>query len=247
MRTDQQEQPNTSKWKEIWEKRTDRFDSIDMNDPVQVLVELKRIDGFDVVDGGMDYDALKGQNEDILRRLSKFKPIKSVFDVGCGCGANLFLFEREGLRIGGADYSSAQIGIAKKLFKDKAEELLCGEAIDIPTDIRYDAVIANSVFSYFPSEEYAETVLDKMLAKANVSIGLIDIHDIDKKDAFTEYRRKTIEDYDERYKELHKFFYRRPFFEDWARKNDLIIEFCESGVKGYWNNSFVFNLYCYRK
>lgn len=40
------------KWKEIWEKRTDNFDKIDMSDEKAVFLELKRIDGFDVVGGG---------------------------------------------------------------------------------------------------------------------------------------------------------------------------------------------------
>lgn len=39
------------KWKEIWEKRTDNFDKIDMSDEKAVFLELKRIDGFDVVGG----------------------------------------------------------------------------------------------------------------------------------------------------------------------------------------------------
>ena len=57
-----------NKWKEIWEKRTDRFDEIDMTDPKAVFLELKRIDGFDVVEGGMSYDALLKQNNDSLKK-----------------------------------------------------------------------------------------------------------------------------------------------------------------------------------
>ncbi len=236
-----------SKWKEIWERRTDNFAGIDMNDSKAVFLELKRIDGFDVVGGGIPYDSLIEQNTDFIRHLSKNKKITSIFDVGCGCGANLYLFKNGGLKIGGMDYSSAQIEIAKKVFKNESEELLCGEAIELPTENKYDSVISNSVFSYFPSEDYAETVLDKMLKKANWSIGLIDIHDVQKREAFIDYRRKTVENYDERYKGLHKYFYRREFFLDWAMKKDLGIEFCDSNVKGYWNNDFVFDVYFYRK
>lgn len=47
--------------------------------------------------------------------------------MGCGCGANLFLFKNDGLKIGGMDYSSSQIEIAKKLFdKKEITELICG-------------------------------------------------------------------------------------------------------------------------
>ena len=154
----------------------------------------------------------------------------------------------EGMEIGGIDYSRTQIEIAKKVFKpEQVKELICGEAKDIPTEISYDAVISNSVFSYFQDEAYAKTVLDNMLMKSEKSLALIDIHDIEKKNAFTEYRRKTVENYDEKYKDLHKFFYRREFFSKWAADNNLDIEFYDSDIDGYWNNQFVFDVYFYKK
>ena len=238
----------SSKWKEIWEKRTDNFDNIDMSDPKAVFLELKRIDGFDVVGDGIGYDALIKQNADILTNLTRNgKTVKSIFDVGCGCGANLYLFRREGLEIGGIDYSSALVGIANKLFNDSEIELLCGEAIDIPTDRKYDALMSNSVFSYFPDEEYTRKVLDKMLDKTNNSIGLVDVHDVTKKEAFVEFRRRTVENYDERYKELNKLFYSKDFFSDWAKSNDVDIRFVDSDVEGYWNKDFVFDVYFYKR
>lgn len=137
--------------------------------------------------------------------------------------------------------------LSKKVYKEKAvRELVCGEAINIPTDIKYDAIVSNSVFSYFPDNDYAKNVLDKIMKKTNYSIGLIDIHDITQKDAFTEYRRKTVEDYDEKYKDLRKHFYDWEFFSDWARDNNLSIEFCDSTVEGYWNNEFIFNVFFYK-
>lgn len=237
-----------NKWKDIWEKREDGFDHIDMTDTKSVFLELKRIDGFDVIGGGIPYEELIKQNSEIIGRLSKHSGISSVFDVGCGCGANLYLFMNDGLKIGGIDYSTAQIGIARKIFKEEqVEELLCGEAKNMPTGIRYDAVVSNSVFSYFPDEEYAIEVLDKMLMKSEKSMALVDIHNTDKKDAFVEYRRKTVENYDEKYRDLHKFFYRKDFFSGWARRNDLEIAFYDSDIEGYWNNQFVFDVYFYRR
>lgn len=237
-----------NKWKAIWEKRNGRFGQIDMTDCKAVFLELKRIDGFDVVGGGITYEALIEQNAEIMRHLSKKGDIHSIFDVGCGCGANLYLFKNDGLEIGGIDYSSTLIEIAQKVLeKDSVDELICGEAKDLPTEIKYDAVVSNSVFSYFESENYAEIVLDKMLRKSRVSIGLIDVHDISKKEAFTEYRRKVVENYDERYERLQKFFYKRVFFEEWAVKHNLEIEFDDSKVEGYWNNDFVFNVFFYKK
>ena len=229
-------------------KRKDQFERIDMTDTKSVFLELKRIDGFDVMGGGIPYNELIKQNEEIIERLSKNGEIRSIFDVGCGCGANLYLFANNGLKIGGIDYSTAQIEIAKKIFKENlVEELLCGEAKNIQTEKKYDATLSNSVFSYFPDEEYAKTVLDKMLLKSNISMALIDIHDVEKKNAFIEYRRKTVENYDEKYKDLHKFFYRKGFFSEWAVSNNLDAYFYDSDIEKYWNNQFVFDVYFYRR
>ena len=40
-----------NKWKEIWEKRSDDFSNVDMSNPINIFMELKRIDGFDVIGG----------------------------------------------------------------------------------------------------------------------------------------------------------------------------------------------------
>lgn len=39
-------------WKDIWERRSDNFSTIDMTDEKSVFLELKRINGYDVVVGG---------------------------------------------------------------------------------------------------------------------------------------------------------------------------------------------------
>ena len=234
-------------WKKVWERREDNLNIINTNDNKAVFVELKRIDGFDVEGEEIPYESLIEQHETISKMLGKYHDIKSVFDVGCGCGANLYLFMKNGLMIGGADYSEKQICIAKKVFyNDEIKELLACEAKDIPVKTKYDAVIANSVFSYFPNDAYAIEVLKKMLDKAKYSIAIIDVHDIEKKDAFIGYRRKMIKDYDEKYKGLNKLFYSRELFSHFAEDNNCNISFENSSIKGYWNNEFVFNCYIYK-
>lgn len=195
------------KWKEIWENREDHIENIDKNDPQKLFIELKRIDGFDVVDGGIPYQSLIDQNTNFLKRLQKYEKISSIFDVGCGCGANLYLFRRNGLSVGGIDYSGNLIKIAKKVLQGEYIELIHDEAINIPEEHKYDSVIANSVFSYFKDESYATTVLDKMINMSTKSIALIDVHNIQKKNDFIDYRRRKIEDYDKKYNGLDKFFY----------------------------------------
>ena len=171
---------------------------------------------------------------------------QSVFEVGCGCGANLYMFLKDGIHIGGLDYSNKLISIMKQVISETdLMECYCDEAINLPMDILYDSVLSNSVFSYFPDETYAEKVLEKMLKKARQSIGILDIHDIEKKDAFLEYRINNTPNYKERYKDLPKLFYRKDFFKEFANKNGLQIKFEKSNVEGYWNNEFIFNCFMY--
>lgn len=233
-------------WKTIWEKRTLNEEAFNSDDINELFTALKRADGFDVGGGELSEKELLRQYEDIKQRLTAGaeKPVRSVYEFGCGSGANLLLFERDGFTTGGVDYSSALIDIAKKVLKSK--DILCAEAINAEVEPKYDCILSNSVISYFPNEEYTKSVLEKMFAKTNYSIGLIDVHNIDKKDDFLAFRRKMIENYDEKYENLHKLFYSKQLFADFAEKHGLRIEFSDSVVENYWNNEFVFNCFMYK-
>lgn len=50
-----------NKWKEIWEKRKADFHGIGWQDQRAMLLELKRIDGFDVEGDAIPYEELAAQ------------------------------------------------------------------------------------------------------------------------------------------------------------------------------------------
>lgn len=240
-----------NKWKEIWEKRSANQEALSDDNFEKVFLELKRMNGFDIKSlssgEGVEFTEYLRQYRQIKKELEfsaegKVRPMESLFEVGCGSGANLYLGEREGLEVGGIDYSESLIKIAKGILK-KPKELICDEAIRLSSEIKYDAVLSNSVFSYFEDYDYAWEVLEIMYEKANYSIGIIDIHDMDKKDDFITYRKNLIEDYEIRYRGLPKLFYDRAFFLDFAKKHGLHIRFQVSDIKGYWNNDFVFSCF----
>ncbi len=54
-----------------------------------------------------------------------------------------------------------------------------------------------------------------------------------------------IEDYDKKYEGLPKLFHDKKFFEEFAQKHNMRIEFSDLCVPGYWNNDFVFNCCMY--
>lgn len=210
-------------------------------------MELKRINGFDSTGNMLEYDQFYDQyvqtkNELEFSPRSKSNTISSVFEVGCGCGANLYLFQNDGCHVGGMDYSNHLIEIAGRVLTDTVE-LICDEAENLSQDVKYDAVLSNSVFSYFDSYEYAEKVLEAMYNKANQSIGIIDIHNIEKKEEFIEFRKGLYEDYEKRYEDLPKFFYKKSFFLDFAEKHNMSIKFTKPDMEKYWNSEFVFNCF----
>lgn len=242
-----------NKWKEIWSNRISNDNLLSSNSSEKdIFLELKRIDGFDGIGSTLTYEALIKQYNMIKQRLiedaynySKVNGnINTVFEVGCGSGANLFLLENEGYKVGGIDYSDKLISVASKVLETK--DLVCDEAINLDIEPTYDVILSNSVFSYFQSVDYAWEVLEKITKKANYSLGLIDLHDEEKKDDFIAFRRKEVPNYDELYKDLSKQFYSKEFFKEFAHDNNLNIVFTESDIPGYWNNDYIFNCFMYK-
>lgn len=236
-------------WREIWEKRCADSAILNTADKGAVLVELKRAAGFDITAEGLNEEALLEQYEMTKRNLSQginsSMELTSVYEVGCGSGANLFLFESDGLACGGIDYSHALIDVASEVLS--TSDLVCDEAVNMPGSGEYDCILSNSVFSYFSDEKYAEQVLMKMLKKAKFSIGILDVHDIEMKEAFIEYRKRTVDNYEELYQDLPKLFYSKNYFKQFAEKNNLDIRFPHYDMPGYWNNEFVFHCFMYKK
>lgn len=73
------------------------------------------------MEDGLTYESFEEQKNNMVNWLSgKGKQkIESIYEVGCGSGANLFLFEQDGIACGGLDYSEALIESAKKFYNRK--------------------------------------------------------------------------------------------------------------------------------
>ena len=231
-------------WRAVWNRRTSSNDRL-TGSWQDVLLELKRANGYDVMEGGLPLETFVGQDAQ-MRRLLHLAPGKSVFEVGCGAGANLYLMQRDSIMVGGMDYSPPLVDTARTVLPD-ALELSCGEADLMSAAQTYDAVFSAGVFSYFADTDYAHHVLTRMLEKSRGALGLLELHDVEREDAYHAFRRASIPDYDERYRGLDKLFYSRAFFEDFARQHDLTVTFPTVDMPGYWNTPFIFNCFMYRK
>ena len=86
-----------------------------------------------------------------------------------------------------------------------------------------------------------------MLEKSRYAIGITELHDRAKRQDYLTFRRANIPNYDERYEGLGRLFFRREFFEDFAREHDLRITFPALQMANYWNAPFIFTCFMYRK
>ncbi len=235
-----------NRWKEVWNKREKLDDTWLEKNEFELFCELKKKDGFDIsVDEGDKafhafYDEILGVFDRIREYVGDFS---SVYEVGCGCGVNLFLAQNhiKDFRGGGIDYSSALIETAQKIIK--GSDLRCGEAIDITTDDHYDVVMSESVFQYFDSYEYAEEVLCKMIEKADKLVYIGEVCDLQYEEEQISARREKIPDYDELYKGLGRRFYSRDWFKRIAEEKGLNIVISDVKNEEYVNASYMFNIF----
>lgn len=231
-------------WSEIWNNRT--IDAKRSSSIFQTFCEMKKADGFDT---HLNVNYYKNFYNEFLVMLDKIKGVKinSVYEVGCGCGVNLYLFRQlcNIEHIGGIDYSHILVDAAK-YFLSLPYEIVCGEAITLDTAEKYDLVLSDSVFQYFDNENYGLSVLDKMYEKANKLLIIKEIHDKDKRQVHLDYRRKHDCNYDEHYKGLDKTYYNKKMFIDFAIKHGNNYDIVYPKNNDYWNNNFIFDFYLYK-
>ena len=235
-------------WQELWNNRKINSDKISAEDERQLIMELKRIVGWDFKNSSVNFGEFRKEYNYIKENLGfTGDATGTVFEVGCGSGANLYFFKKDGFKVGGSDYAENLLNVTKKVIgAENLIECVVGEAADLPTKIKYDAVFAAAVFYYFSDLSYAEKVLDHMVAKANLSVGILRMLNEDTKDDYLKYRRAHVKNYDELYKNLPKLFISKNFFKEYAAKNNLKVSFPKHHMEGFWNEPFNFDCFLHK-
>lgn len=236
-------------WKNIWNNKL----IVANNKPGDEFIrfcELKKANGFDVaVDNAEKY--YRGFYDGWICFYDKVMnlcggSVNSVFEVGCGSGVNLYMFKNrlpQKSVFGGVDYSRPMVESAK--ISTECEDFSCCGANEISIHPQYDVVMSESVFQYFDSLEYAETVLRKMICKAGKLVYLGEIHEKKYEQELLAYRRKTIENYDEKYAGLKKLFFEKDWIERIASDYGKKVEYTYINNPEYINGKYEFNCYIF--
>ncbi len=231
------EEEVTSAWRRVWERP--RFE-----DGTPALSDLILADGFDTAFGSLTVEAWSGF---VARTCDSMGLVAgdTLFDVGCGSGAFLYLPYQDGIAVGGVDYSESQIALARRAMPDG--NFVVNEANAIDTFASFDVVISSAVFSYFDSLDYAREVVQRMCTKARRAVAILDIPDAATAEAAMAYRQAALggpEAYAERYAGLNHQTYDRDWFANTLEEagvNNICVE--SQDICGYANGRFRFNAY----
>jgi SAM-dependent methyltransferase len=223
-----------NQWEKIWNKK-DRINKV-------ILECLIKADGFDSGAGAFEVDEWLEYTKNLYNKIG-ITAADSVFDVGCGSAAFIYPHYLGGGNSGGGiDYSTILIGLAKKMIPEY--DFSCGDAINLDSRDKFDTVLSHSVFQYFKSLEYADDIIDKMLAKADKSIAILDVNDHSKEKLYHQTRmgQMSLDEYEEKYKDLDHLFYKKEWFLEIAEERNLKIDIFDQDFSSYGNSNLRFNV-----
>jgi len=222
-------------WKEIWSRER----RIPQEKPdIDFLIEM---DGFNSGAGKIASQAWLEYVEGVAE-LTGLNQTKSIFEVGCGSGAFVFPFYLKGHRVGGIDYSSSLIDLAMYTMPDM--DFSVQQAADLNILEKYDLVVANSVFQYFNSYDYAEEVILRMCEKADSTVAILDLNDKRFEEEALIIRKGSLSEgeYEKKYAGLSHLFYDREFVNRVLANRKYTVKTYDQNIENYGNNKFRYNV-----
>ena len=224
-------------WKTVWDKR-----EIPESTNCSTLEALILCDGFDSPLGIMNETDWRNYIQLMFYKL-EIEINDSVFEIGCGAGAFLYPFYEKFFKIGGIDISKSLIDIAKIYMPEFKFHFLHKEAIEIETDFKYDVILANHVFHYFPSKDYAKIVLEKMFLISNKVISITGLPDFNLMIESENFRRGLLseEEYKIKYVGLDILYFSKEWFIKLADLNNYNCIFQNHTMPGFAQNKYRFD------
>jgi SAM-dependent methyltransferase len=226
----------SSKWDAVWAARA--------LDPAagSKLAALMAADGLDTGFGSVGEESwvrCVRHVEELLR----LRPGDSVFEVGCGAGAFLYDLYGRGYDVAGVDRSAALVGYAAEAMP--RGRFAVGDAAALDRDPPADAVVSFGVFMYFPSLDYARSVVEAMVARSSGAVAILDVPDRAREAEAVALRQATVggaEAYAARYAGLDHLYYDRGWLAQALIDCGLVdVQVAGQEMAGYENARFRFN------
>lgn len=78
--------------------------------------------------------------------------VKKILDAGCGDGRNLLRFAEAGFEMVGMDYSTEACKLAERVVSQyPATKIICQDLSKLEGNVKYDAIICDSVMVHLPN------------------------------------------------------------------------------------------------
>lgn len=228
-------------WYDVWQRKGERFAASGRVVPGRA--ELAALSGYDSRTSALDLGEFDRQRDHIAASLG-IGANDTVYEVGCGAGALLHALEPLCAGVGGSDYAPALVDVARGVLDSGDVEVR--EASEVQPLPRYDVVVSNGVFLYFPDAEYARDVVVLMAAKARRAVGVFDVNDLARREEHQAARRAAY-GADAATGGLRQLYLDRAFFTSLAATLGLSCVIRDSVMTGSVNGRFRYNVVMSRR
>ncbi len=229
-------------WLKIWKKKGTKLKD-------SKIEKIIAADGFDSTFGGFNKTNWFAYIKTIFLNI-KLKKNSKILEFGCGASAFLNFFYNKKYDLYGIDYSKELIKKGKKYFP--RINFKCGEISTIKSfNKKFNLIISHSVFHYFDNYQYAKSLMKEMLLNLD-SKGYIYILDVPDKDKEKQFKKEIIaqigkKEYIEKYSNHTHLFYKKKFFKNFGKQNNLKTYIYNQNFSFYKNSKFRYNIFFQKK
>jgi cyclopropane fatty-acyl-phospholipid synthase-like methyltransferase len=205
-------------WRQVWEAKG-TGEPVTPDSAAGILQQLMEMDGYFSPTSSTSLADHEVQFRYIVDAMG-IGPDDSVYEVGCGAGALLYWLRDRCASVAGCDFSESLVRHARAALPGGTDLRQC-EATEVEPIPRYDVVISNGVFIYFPDRQYARQVVDRMVAKARRAVGIFDVNDAGRREEAEAARREHQASGRQDYRGLEQLYLPRSFFTAIATEHGL--------------------------
>ena len=213
-------------WKRIWKNK--KLNTLNYN-----LNSLLKLNGWDTKVSTFSNKDWRSFVKSFIKKY-RINIKHKILEVGCGSGAFLMPFYKKKAECVGVDYSKNLLSVAKRIMPNAKFHIKDARYVRQLKENRFDFIFIHSVFQYFDSLNYAKTVLEnlKYILQKETKLFILDIPSYLKKKHWEKEQIKLLgkKNFLLKYKNLKHIFFKKNFFYNYCKKNNLKLKFLNSNL-----------------